>query len=114
MPGTATALAEQEFTIRIVAEEPDYYMSIVVQSEDGTPITDATVTLEKGRSAVKAESDGSYKMESGESYTLKVKKDGYNDYTESALHFYRKSGKDQNRKADHALRRSSCAPSGLK
>ena len=85
--GTATALAEQEFTIRIVAEEPDYYMSIVVQSEDGTPITDATVTLEKGRSAVKAESDGSYKMESGESYTLKVKKDGYNDYTESAFTF---------------------------
>ena len=99
--GTATALAEQEFTIRIVAEEPDYYMSIVVQSEDGTPITDATVTLEKGRSAVKAESDGSYKMESGESYTLKVKKDGYNDYR-ICVHFYRKSGKDQNRKADHA------------
>lgn len=45
------------------------------------------MTLEKGRSAVKAESDGSYKMESGESYTLKVKKDGYNDYTESAFTF---------------------------
>lgn len=81
------ALATQEFTITLEAAEPVYTMTVNVQDEDSNPITDATVTLEKGWSTVYPGSDGSYTMEKGESYTLTVKKSGYNDYKESYFIF---------------------------
>ena len=81
------ALAEQEFTITIEAAEPNYTMTVKVQDEDGNPITDATVTLEKNYSTVSPKEDGSYDMEKGAEYTLTVKKDGYNDYKESYFTF---------------------------
>lgn len=81
------ALAEQEFTITIEAAEPAYTMTIKVQDEDGNAIDDATVTLEKEWSAVFPKVDGSYDMEKGATYTLTVKKDGYNDYKESYFTF---------------------------
>ena len=81
------ALATQEFTITLEAAEPVYTMTVNVQDEDSNPITDATVTLEKGWSTVYPGSDGSYTMEKGESYTLTVKKSGYNDYKESYFTF---------------------------
>lgn len=81
------ALATQEFTITLEAAEPVYTMTVNVQDEDGNPITDATVTLEKGWSTVYPGSNGSYTMEKGESYTLTVKKSGYNDYKESYFTF---------------------------
>ena len=85
--GTATPLATQDFTVTIKAAEPQYYMTVVVKDEKGNSVTDATVTLEKDWSSVKAESDGSYEMENGATYTLTVKKDGYNDYKESYFTF---------------------------
>lgn len=81
------ALAEQEFTITIEAAEPAYTMTVKVQDENGTPINDANVTLEKGWSNVSLKADGSYDMEKGANYTLTVKKDGYNDYKESSFTF---------------------------
>lgn len=81
------ALATQEFTITLEAAEPVYTMTVNVQDEDSNPITDATVTLEKGWSTVYPGSDGSYTMEKGESYTLTVKKSGYNDHKESYFTF---------------------------
>lgn len=81
------ALATQEFTITLEAAEPIYTMSVKVQDEEGNEIPDATVTLEKGWSTVYPGSDGSYTMEKGESYTLTVKKSGYNDYKESYFIF---------------------------
>ena len=81
------ALATQEFTITLEAAEPIYTMSVKVQDEEGNEIPDATVTLEKGWSTVYPGSDGSYTMEKGESYTLTVKKSGYNDYKESYFTF---------------------------
>lgn len=84
------ALATQEFTLIIKAEEPAepiYTMSVKVQDEEGNEIPDATVTLEKGWSTVYPGSDGSYTMEKGENYTLTVKKSGYNDYKESYFTF---------------------------
>ena len=81
------ALAEQEFTIILDAAEPNYTMTIKVQDEDGNAIDDATVTLEKEWSAVSPKGDGSYDMEKGATYTLTVKKDGYNDYKESYFTF---------------------------
>ncbi len=83
----AAALAEQEFTITIEAAEPNYTMTIKVQDEDGNAIDDAAVTLEKEWSAVSPKADGSYDMEKGATYTLTVKKDGYNDYKESYFTF---------------------------
>ena len=80
------ALAEQEFTITIEAAEPAYTMTVKVQDENGIPINDATVTLEKGWNTVSLK-DGSYDMEKGANYTLTVKKDGYNDYKESSFTF---------------------------
>ena len=81
------ALAKQEFTITIEAAEPAYTMTVKVQDENGTPINDANVTLEKGWSNVSLKADGSYDMEKGANYTLTVKKDGYNDYKESSFTF---------------------------
>lgn len=81
------ALAEQEFTITIEAAEPAYTMTVKVQDEAGNAIDDATVTLEKGWSNVYLKADGSYDMEKGATYTLTVKKDGYNDYKESYFTF---------------------------
>ena len=81
------ALAEQEFTITIEAAEPAYTMTVKVQDENGTPINDATVTLEKGWNTVSLKANGSYDMEKGANYTLTVKKDGYNDYKESSFTF---------------------------
>ena len=81
------ALAKQEFTITIEAAEPAYTMTVKVQDENGTPINDATVTLEKGWNTVSSKADGSYDMEKGANYTLTVKKDGYNDYKESSFTF---------------------------
>ena len=81
------ALAMQEFTITIEAAEPAYTMTVKVQDENGTPINDANVTLEKGWSNVSLKADGSYDMEKGANYTLTVKKDGYNDYKESYFTF---------------------------
>ena len=83
----AAALAEQEFTITIEAAEPNYTMTIKVQDEEGNAIDDATVTLEKEWSAVSPKADGSYDMEKGATYTLTVRKDGYNDYKESYFTF---------------------------
>ena len=83
----AAALAEQEFTITIEAAEPAYTMTVKVQDENGTPINDTTVTLEKGWNTVSSKADGSYDMEKGANYTLTVKKDGYNDYRESSFTF---------------------------
>lgn len=81
------ALASQDFTITLAAAEPNYTMTVKVQDEEGNVINDATVTLEKGLSEVSPKEDGSYEMEKGESYTLTVKKDGYNDYKESYFTF---------------------------
>ena len=81
------ALAEQEFTITIEAAEPAYTMTVKVQDENGTPIKDANVTLEKDWNTVSSKADGSYDMEKGATYTLTVKKDGYNDYKESYFTF---------------------------
>lgn len=81
------ALAEQEFTITIEAAEPNYTMTVKVQDEEGNAIDDATVTLEKEWSAVSPKADGSYDMEKGATYTLTVRKDGYNDYKESYFTF---------------------------
>lgn len=83
----AAALAEQEFTITIEAAEPNYTMTIKVQDEEGNAIDDATVTLEKEWSAVSPKADGFYDMEKGATYTLTVRKDGYNDYKESYFTF---------------------------
>ena len=83
----AAALAEQEFTITIEAAEPNYTMTIKVQDEEGNAIDDATVTLEKEWSAVSPKAGGSYDMEKGATYTLTVRKDGYNDYKESYFTF---------------------------
>ncbi len=77
------ALASQEITITLEAAEPVYTMAVNVQDEEGNPITDATVTLEKGWSTVYTNSDGVYEMEKSGSYTLTVKKTGYNDFKES-------------------------------
>lgn len=85
--GTATALATQDFTFILEAKEPTYTMNVVAQDPEGNPIDDATVTLEKGWSTVYPESDGSYIMQNGASYTLTVKKDGYVDYKESNFTF---------------------------
>ena len=84
---STAALAEQEFTITIEAAEPAYTMTVKVQDENGTPINDATVTLEKGWNTVSLKADGFYDMEKGANYTLTVKKDGYNDYKESSFTF---------------------------
>lgn len=81
------ALATQDFTITLEAAEPTYTMTVKVQDEDSSEITDATVTLEKGWSTVYPGTDGSYTMEKGAEYTLTVKKDGYNDYKESYFTF---------------------------
>ena len=81
------ALAKQEFTITIEAAEPAYTMTVKVQDENGTPINNANVTLEKGWNTVSSKADGSYDMEKGATYTLTVKKDGYNDYKESYFTF---------------------------
>ena len=81
------ALATQEFTITLEAAEPNYTMTVKIQDEDGNPITDATVTLEKNWSTVSPGEDGVYQMEKGASYSLTVKKDGYNDYKESYFTF---------------------------
>ena len=81
------ALAKQEFTITIEAAEPAYTMTVKVQDENGTPINDANVTLEKDWNTVSSKADGSYDMEKGANYTLTVKKDGYNDYKESSFTF---------------------------
>ena len=84
------ALATQEFTLIIKAEEPaepTYTMSVKVQDEEGNDIPDADVTLEKNWSTVTPEKDGSYIMEKGGTYTLTVKKAGYNDYKESYFTF---------------------------
>ena len=81
------ALATQEFTIIIEAAEPNYTMRINVVDEEGNLIPDAIVTLEKNWNAVAPKADGSYDMEKGAGYSLTVKKDGYNDYTESYFTF---------------------------
>lgn len=83
--GTAEALAEQEFTLIVVAEVPEveYKLKVDVQDDNKNPITDATVTLEKdGWNKVTAETDGTYKVENDASYTLTVEKSGYETYTE--------------------------------
>ena len=63
-------------------------MTIKVVDEAGDSIDDATVTLEKNWSTVcSPRGDGAYVMEKGGSYTLTVKKTGYNDYKESHFTF---------------------------
>ena len=87
--GTATALATQDFTFILEAEEvaePTYTMTVKVQDESGNPITDADVALNKGSDTVDL-TDGSYVMEKGADYTLTVKKTGYDDYTENISDF---------------------------
>lgn len=84
---STAALASQEFTITLEAAEPNYTMAVNVQDEEGNPIKDAKVTLEKNFSTVDQKEDGSYDMEKGASYTLTVKKDGYIDYKESYFTF---------------------------
>ena len=84
---STAALAEKEFTITIEAAEPAYTMTVKVQDEAGNAIDDANVTLEKGWNTVSSKADGSYDMEKGATYTLTVKKDGYNDYKESYFTF---------------------------
>ena len=87
--GTATALASQDFTFILEAEEAEtnYTMTVNVQDEEGKAIKDAAVTLEKNGSKVSPKDDGSYDMEKGADYTLTVKKEGYNDYRESVSSF---------------------------
>ena len=87
--GTATALATQEFTFILEAEEAaesDYTMTVKVQDKSGNPISDADIALNKGSDAVDL-TDGSYVMEKGANYTLTVKKTGYDDYTENISDF---------------------------
>lgn len=84
---STAALAEQEFTVTIEAAEPNYTMTVRVQDEEGNAINDADVTLEKNWNTVSSKADGSYDMEKGASYTLTVKKNGYNDYKESYFTF---------------------------
>lgn len=87
--GTATALATQDFTFILEAEEaaePTYMMTVKVQDESGNPITDADIALNKGSDTVDL-TDGSYVMEKGADYTLTVKKTGYDDYTENISDF---------------------------
>ena len=85
--GTATALATQDFTFILKAAAVDYKLQVDVQDKDKNPITGATVTLEKnGWDTVTAETDGTYKVNDGTSYKLTVKKDGYEDYTETFIY----------------------------
>ena len=83
------ALAEQNFTITIVAEEPAYTLAFAFQdSKTKEPITDVNkVELVKGTSiyspTVSASADGAYKMENSATYTITVTKTGYNDYKET-------------------------------
>lgn len=81
------ALATQDFEITLLPAEPVYTMTIKVVDEAGDSIDDATVTLEKNWSTVSPRGDGAYVMEKGGSYTLTVKKTGYNDYKESHFTF---------------------------
>ena len=81
------ALASQDFKITLEANEPVYKMTIKVVDETGNPINDAAVTLQKNWSTVEPEEDGSYIMEKDASYSLKVKKEGYLDYTDYSFAF---------------------------
>ena len=85
------ALAEQEFTITIKAAEPNYTMTVkVVDADDNSDLTTdgkTTIKLEKNWTTVSPETDGSYKMEKGEEYTLTVTREGYIDYKDSYFTF---------------------------
>ena len=77
-----TALGYLEFTVVIEPEDPAYTMAFKVQdSKTKEEITDATITFKKEYSTVYP-TDNLYKMENGSSYTVTVKKTGYNDYKE--------------------------------
>lgn len=72
-----------EFNLVIQPEDPAYTMAFKVQdSKTKEEITDAAITFKKGYSTV-SPTDSVYKVENGSSYTVTVKKDGYNDYTET-------------------------------
>ena len=81
------ALASMTFKITIEAEEPKYTQAFTIQdSKTKKLITEADVVLKKGSGYsakdVAPSEDGTYKMENGSSYTVTVKKTGYNDYKE--------------------------------
>ena len=78
------ALVEQDFTFILKQKDPVYTMTINVQDEEKKAIDDATVALTEGYyTTVSPSADGSYTLTRDASYTLKVTKDGYNDYTET-------------------------------
>ena len=80
----SAALAEQEFTIVLEPEDPVYTMTINVQDGEQNAIEGATIALTQGYyTTVSPSADGSYTLTKDASYTLKVTKDGYNDYTET-------------------------------
>nr|WP_296156060.1 Ig-like domain-containing protein [uncultured Blautia sp.] len=81
------ALASITFKITIEAEDPEYTQAFTIQnSKTKELLTEADVVLKKGSGYsakdVAPSEDGTYKMENGSSYTVTVKKTGYNDYKE--------------------------------
>ncbi len=77
-----TAAGYLEFNLVIQPNDPAYTMAFKVQdSKTKVEITDAAITFEKGYSTV-SPTDNVYKVENGSSYTVTVKKTGYNDYKE--------------------------------
>ena len=77
-----TAAGYLEFNLVIQPNDPAYTMAFKVQnSKTKEEITDAAITFEKGYSTV-SPTDNVYKVENGSSYTVTVKKTGYNDYKE--------------------------------
>ena len=82
--GTAEALASQDFVITLQPEAATYDVSFkAVDSESGTEISGAAVTLEENWSTV-SPTAGVYKALSEEkTYTLKITADGYQDYKEN-------------------------------
>lgn len=52
-----------------------------VKDAEGNPITKPEITVKKGYSTIKAEKDGSYKLEKGTDYTYTVSADNYSSET---------------------------------
>ena len=84
----AAALASQDFTVTLKAAEKvyDYRLTVKTQDPDQKEISGATVKLEEMAypfDTISQETDGTYKLTKDQKYKLTVKKDGYNDYSES-------------------------------
>lgn len=83
--GTAEALATQDFTFILKAESPKPQVTFTpVDSVTKEVISGAKVTVEYNWSAVTANSDGSYTLETDKTYTVTASADGYNKYSNSS------------------------------